>query len=326
MVYSLWLMDFFRFTFYFRTFAKRKWILAMNDKPNKLKSWLLAARPKTLTGALVPVLLAGALCHRDGCLSWLLILLCALFASWMQIAANFINDLFDYLRGTDREDRLGPERACAQGWLTAKEMQWGIFTVLYIAAVTGLGAVALTWESLPYHGWEFIVLGAACFVFAFLYTTCLSYLGLGDLLVLVFFGLVPVCGTYYLMAHKVSADAVLCGLISGFCIDALLVVNNYRDREQDKLSGKRTLVVLLGERFGSYLYLAVGIIAATLTIILNCGAAGVPYLILHTYSWRKMERINKGKALNGVLGETSRNMLILAVLCAVRLYLITPQG
>lgn len=292
-----------------------------NDKPNKLKSWILAARPKTLTGALVPVLFAGTLCHRDGCFSWDLFLLCALFASWMQIAANFINDLYDFLRGTDREDRLGPERACAQGWLSDKEMQWGIFIVIFLAALTGLQAVALTWDLLPYCGWEFIVLGISCILFAFLYTTCLSYLGLGDLLVLVFFGLVPVCGTYYLMAHEVSLDAILFGLVSGFCIDALLVVNNYRDRVQDKVSGKRTLVVLLGERFGSFLYLAVGIIASVIAIIQGCGLAASFYIILHTYTWHRMVRIHQGKALNAILGETSRNMLLFALLCAATLML-----
>lgn len=92
-------------------------------KRNSLKAWLLAARPKTLTGAITPVLIGTALAAMDGRFHWLPALVCCLFAGLMQIAANFINDLFDFLKGTDREDRLGPERACAQGWISPQAMK-----------------------------------------------------------------------------------------------------------------------------------------------------------------------------------------------------------
>ena len=101
-------------------------------KRNSLYAWILAARPKTLTGAITPVMIGSALAYMDGHFQWLPALICCLFASLMQIAANFINDLFDYLKGTDREDRLGPERACAQGWISPKAMRNGI-----IITVTG---------------------------------------------------------------------------------------------------------------------------------------------------------------------------------------------
>ena len=99
---------------------------------SSLKPWLLAARPKTLTGAMIPVILGSALAYHDGALKWSLVICCALFAGFMQIAANMINDLYDFQKGTDREDRLGPARACAQGWITPKAMRKGIAVVLFV--------------------------------------------------------------------------------------------------------------------------------------------------------------------------------------------------
>lgn len=289
-------------------------------KINSPKAWLLAARPKTLTGAMIPVMLAGSLAFYNDTFKPSLWICCAAFACLMQIAANFINDIYDFLKGTDRKDRLGPERACAQGWITPKAMKIGIFVDVSIACAFGLLAVALSWETLPYHGLEFIVLGAVCVIFAFLYTIGLSYLGLGDILVLVFFGFVPVCGTYYLQALTIDADALILSVVSGIAIDALLVINNYRDREQDKISGKKTIVVRFGEPFGRFYYLAIGIIVTALMFSLF-GAIRyfvlIPatiYLMLHIKTWREMVKIFEGRALNAILGKTSRNMFIMALL------------
>lgn len=289
-------------------------------KVNSAKAWLLAARPKTLTGAMIPVLLAGALAFYNNTFKPSLWICCALFACLMQVAANFINDIYDFLKGTDRKDRLGPERACAQGWITPKAMKFGIVIDVAIACAIGLLAVALSWQTLPYHGLEFIILGVVCVVFAFLYTTGLSYLGLGDILVLVFFGFVPVCGTYYLQALTIDTPALILSLISGIAIDALLVINNYRDRDQDKISGKKTIIVRFGEPFGRYYYLAIGIIVSALMIPLFSIAHYfiiVPvaaYLFLHVTTWREMVRIFEGRALNAILGKTSRNMFIMSLL------------
>ncbi len=133
-------------------------------KRNSLHAWILAARPKTLTGAITPVMVGTALATMDGHFQWLPALICCLFASFMQIAANFINDLFDYLKGTDREDRLGPERACAQGWISAGAMRTGIIITVVLACL--IGSVLLF-----YAGWELVLVGLLCVLFAFLYTT-----------------------------------------------------------------------------------------------------------------------------------------------------------
>lgn len=297
-----------------------------------MNKWILAARPKTLTGAMIPVILGSALAYHDGVLNWLLVVCCALFAGFMQIAANMINDLYDYQKGSDREDRLGPERACAQGWITPKAMRRGIAVVLCLASMAGLAALWLCWKDLPYHGIELLVTGVLCIIFAFLYTYGLSYMGMGDLLVLLFFGLIPVCGTYYIQAHQITTPAILLGFIAGISIDALLVINNYRDRDQDLISGKRTIIVWGGERFGRYLYLLIGPVSAVLCIFLGylldgCliyfQIAAYVYLALHIGAWAQMNRIRSGKALNKILGLTSINMFIFALLLAVAMNLRT---
>ena len=297
-----------------------------------MNKWILAARPKTLTGAMIPVILGSALAYHDGVLNWLLVVCCALFAGFMQIAANMINDLYDYQKGSDREDRLGPERACAQGWITPKAMRRGIAVVLCLASMAGLADLWLCWKDLPYHGIELLVTGVLCIIFAFLYTYGLSYMGMGDLLVLLFFGLIPVCGTYYIQAHQITTPAILLGFIAGISIDALLVINNYRDREQDLISGKRTIIVWGGERFGRYLYLLIGLVSATMCIffgylldgcLLYFQIAAYVYLALHISSWMQMNRIRSGKALNKILGLTSRNMFLFALLLAVAMNLET---
>lgn len=290
-------------------------------KRNSLEAWFLASRPKTLSGALIPVVTASALAYAHDKFSWQIALLCCLFAILMQVAANFINDLFDYLKGSDREDRLGPERACAQGWITPKAMRVGIVLTLFLSGMVG---IALLWLS---GAWWLLSVGLACVVFAFLYTTLLSYCGMGDVLVWVFFGLVPVAGTYYVQAGTFAPEVWWLAATCGLLIDTLLVLNNYRDREQDRISGKKTLIVALGESFGRYFYLWQGILAyvcgAMLAFYGHLWAAILPmfYLLPHFLTWRKMVSIFQGKELNRVLGFTSRNMLTFGVLMAIALYL-----
>ena len=265
----------------------------------------------------------------DGHFEWLPALICCVFASLMQIAANFINDLFDFQKGTDRrEDRLGPQRACAEGWITPTAMKTGIGIALTLSCLAGLAVLFTVWGQLPHGGWELVVLGVVCILFAFLYTTLLSYRGWGDVLVLVFFGFVPVCGTYYVQAYTLNMDVVVLSLVSGLAIDTLLMVNNYRDREQDVVSGKCTLVVRYGKKFGENMYLALGTAAVLLCFWFVYTGKLTPlefiwapcvYLYMHALTWRKMIQIGSGKKLNSILGETSRNMLFLGLLLAVAL-------
>lgn len=294
-----------------------------NVKTNSIKAWILAARPKTLAAAATPVLLGCALAYTDGIFQWIPAILCFLFAFSMQIDANFINDYYDYLKGSDREDRLGPERACAQGWITLSAMKKGMIFITLLSCFWGL-------LLLRYCGLEMIPVGLLCVLFAFLYTAGpypLAYHGWGDVLVIVFFGFVPVGCTYYTMAHdwtwNVTIACAACGLVS----DLLLMLNNYRDREQDKISGKRTLIVRFGEKAGRYAYLILGILAVGLCTIyafngyLMASLLPILFLILHFTTWREMVRIYQGKALNIVLGKTARNIVVFGLLLSLGLIL-----
>lgn len=295
---------------------------------NSIQAWLLAARPKTLSGAAVPVMIGVALAYVDSLMydddafSWVAALLCLLFAFAMQIDANFINDFYDFVNGTDdAETRLGPRRACAQGWVKLDSMKKAIAITTCAACVIGLPLVY-------YGGLEMILIGMVCVVFAFLYTTYFSYQGLGDLLVLVFFGVVPVCCSYYVQLHAFTWQVFLASLACGLVIDALLIINNFRDRDNDREAGKNTIIVSLGAEAGLQLYIGVGIGAIILggTFLVNghilAFVLPLIYLVLHFFTYLKIKRIYQGKALNLCLGETARNIFIYGVCVSLGLLLL----
>ncbi len=288
-------------------------------KRNSLKAWVLAARPKTLAGAAVPVMIGLSLAYRDvgyGYFQVVPALLCVLFAFIMQIDANLINDYFDFLRGNDDATRLGPKRACAQGWVGIKSMKYALIITTFVACVVGVPLIF-------YGGVEMLLIGLLCVVFCFLYTTSLSYLGLGDLLVVVFFGIVPVCTVYYIQSGTVTLETFAASVACGFVIDALLLINNYRDIDNDAKAGKKTLVVRIGAKRGRIAYLLSGVIAILIGTVFifndNVFAFLLPllYLILHFRTYKKMVCINKGKELNAVLGDTARNIFVYGLLVSI---------
>lgn len=272
---------------------------------NSIKAWILAARPKTLSGAAVPVIVALTKAWADvDSIVWIPAVLCLLFALVMQIDANFVNDYFDCIKGVDGKDRLGPERACAQGWVTLPAMRWMIAGTTLLAAAIGLPLI-------HWGGMDMIYIGIACIIFCFLYTTLLSRIGMGDLLVLVFFGIVPVCATYYLQTRCVTRDVVLLSLSCGLVTDCLLVVNNYRDRYTDRLAGKRTLVTLIGEKATEWLYLGLGLLALLLAVPVLKWAVALMLVWLfatHIPTWKVMKQVNYGRDLNIVLEMTALNI------------------
>lgn len=294
-------------------------------KTNSVKAWLLATRPKTLSAAAVPVMIGTAFAWRNTSeqFNWIPAILCLLFAWIMQIDSNLVNDYFDFKKGNDDETRLGPKRACSEGWITSDAMVWGILITTLLGCMTGIPLIL-------YGGLEMVMVGIACVVFCFLYTTLFSYHGLGDILVLLFFGIIPVCCTYYVCmplhqqipTGEVIASSIACGL----AIDALLIVNNYRDIDNDRSNGKITLAVRLGKSKTKRLYESIGYTAAGIMIILvffdlyqtdkfiPTYAIYLIYIILHRQSYQEMKRINKGAKLNQVLGLTARNILVFGIL------------
>ena len=294
----------------------------MKKDKTRLQAWIEASRPKTLPASFSPVLLGCALAYRDGVFQIVPSILCLCVALFAQIASNFANDYFDFKKGADKEDRLGPKRAVASGWITPKSMLRGTFITLALACLCGCGL-------LFFAGWELIPVGIAIAFCVLAYSAGpypLAYNGLGDVCVLLFYGVIPVCFTYYVQAHAFTLLAFLLSLALGFLSVNILIVNNYRDYEQDKIANKRTTIVLFGRRFGRLFYLINGILAILLVLplLLNVGRGYeilfALFFVLFIFTWRNL-KCKKGKALNAVLAETARNVFLFAVLLSVLLLL-----
>ena len=216
--------------------------MALTAEVTPARAWLLAARPKTLTAALAPVLVgAGLAAHHDrfGLGPALAALAGAVL---IQIGTNLANDYYDFVRGGDTAERIGPVRVTQAGLVPPGRVRRAMVGVLALAMLPGAYLVAVA-------GWPIVWIGLASIACAVLYTGGpfpLAYHGLGDLFVFVFFGLIAVGGTYYVQALAWPPDALLAGAGLGALSTALLVVNNLRDIETDERAGKRTLAVRLG--------------------------------------------------------------------------------
>lgn len=302
---------------------------------NGFRAWILATRPKTLTAAAMPVIIGMALALKTvgwTCFSVLPATLCLLFAWIMQIDSNLINDYFDYIRGSDdRDTRLGPKRACAEGWVTLSAMRVAI-------AITSLAACAVGLPLVAYGGQEMVMVGVVCVACAFLYTTFFASKGLGDVLVVVFFGIVPVYFTWYVIMpiywQYFNIYVLIAGVCCGMVIDTLLIVNNYRDHDNDLASGKITLVVRIGTQAAEKLYQSLPYLSEIILycfLVLGentpwwktCGfvVLGLLYIVPQEMTAKKMIGLGKGRALNTVLGMTSRNLFIYGLVTAAQILL-----
>lgn len=216
------------------------------------KAWFDTARPKTLPLAVAIILTGAALSQWHGNFSWSVTLLCLLTATLLQIVSNFANDYGDYQKGSDTEDRIGPLRGIQQGHMTATQLRKGLITAIVASFLSGGWLIAIAYESvndlLIFGG-----LGLLAILAAITYTIGkkpYGYLGLGDISVFLFFGLLSVCGTYYLQTHALNGDIFLPASACGLLSTAVLNINNLRDIEQDKKAGKNTLIVRIGPEKG----------------------------------------------------------------------------
>jgi 1,4-dihydroxy-2-naphthoate octaprenyltransferase len=290
-------------------------------KKNSLQAWFLAARPKTLTAAATPVFVACALAYHEGYLRWTPAVICLVFALIAQIISNFANDYFDYKKGSDNEERLGPKRAVAEGWIAPATMLYVTIGLLVMDLAIGL-------LLLYYGGWILIPAGISIAVFALAYSGGpypLAYHGWGDVCVFLFFGIVPVGFTYYVQALRWTLPATVCGIAVGLVSVNILVANNYRDRFSDAKTNKRTTLVLFGEKFGSRFYLLNGIGAVLCCQYflfekpLTAALFPLVYLIFHILTWKEMIEIGSGKRLIGVLEKTALNVLVFGVMLSAGL-------
>jgi 1,4-dihydroxy-2-naphthoate octaprenyltransferase len=285
--------------------------------PTRPQIWLEAARPRTLPAAIAPVMVGSALAARDGAFDPLAAGLCLAFALLVQIGTNFANDYFDFMRGADTAERVGPRRAVAAGLVSPATMKRAAGLVFAVAFVIGLSLIRWGGPWLLAVGISSIVCGVA-------YTGGpwpLAYHGLGDVFVFVFFGLVAVGVTYFVQAGHFTPDAFLVAVPIGLLAANILVVNNYRDRETDARAGKRTLVVRLGRRAARWQFggaLAVAFAVPGLLFAFRGGNAWqlLP-LLLVPLAWKHARRLTKAKSpseLIALLGDTGKFLAAYALL------------
>lgn len=204
----------------------------------------MAARIPTLPAAVTPVLVGSAAAWSHGRFRPGVMLAALISSILIQIGTNFANDLFDFKKGADTEKRLGPVRVTQAGLLTPKQVEMGMWVTFGLAVVAGLYLIAV-------GGWPVLAIGLASIAAGILYTGGpwpLAYHGLGDVFTFIFFGVVAVCGTYFVHTGTIDVGAFVASLPVGMIVTAILVANNLRDIETDRLAGKRTLAVRLGAR------------------------------------------------------------------------------
>jgi 1,4-dihydroxy-2-naphthoate polyprenyltransferase len=286
-------------------------------KRARLLNWVRAARPQTLAAALVPILIGASLAYSDNQLRWDSTLVALFCAFAIQIGTNFANDYFDFVNGADTPDRIGFERATSAGTISPKAMLTATIATMLIAFLAGL---YLVWVG----GWVILIIGLLSLFFGILYTGGpypLGYNGLGDLFVFIFFGIVAVSGTYYVNTLEWSTLSFWASLpVGALCVN-ILVVNNLRDVEQDKMSGKRTLGVLLGESALKIEYLLMLSVAFIIPVILYHFFEFSIWIMLSYLSLPFARRLNNQvwyhedkKSLNRTLERTAQFMLLYGVL------------
>ena len=240
---------------------------SMAAAPSPAKVWWLGLRPATLAAAVAPVLAGTAVAvHETGARPWAGVA-ALVIALALQVGVNLANDYSDFVRGADTPERIGPLRASASGIVAPERVRLAAIASFAVAGITGV-ALSLATD------WRLIFVGAACLLAAWLYTggpRPYGYLGLGEVFVFIFFGLVATIGTVYVQELRVTPLAVLAGCGIGFMATAILVLNNLRDIETDAAAGKRTLATRIGR-------------APTLILllVLVCAAFAVPIVILAT--------------------------------------------
>lgn len=293
---------------------------AVAQPPTGWRLWLTAVRPRTLTLSVVPVFLGSALAWAEGApVAWLTLFAALLAAAGLQAGANLHNDAVDFERGNDQPHRQGPLRVTAAGWATPAAVHLAAKTAFGLAFLFGLYLVAV-------GGWLFLLLGLASLAAGYAYSggpRPVSYTPAGEVFVFVFFGLVAVAGSHYLQLGHLSAVGLLGGVAMGLFASAVLMVNNYRDLDDDAAVGRRTLAVALGRERSRKAY------ALMVTLPFVCVIGLWPLLPAHAPMLLALAALPKslglareftlreGAALNPVLGETAQAQLIFGALLCV---------
>ncbi|MBI3871522.1 MAG: 1,4-dihydroxy-2-naphthoate polyprenyltransferase [candidate division Zixibacteria bacterium] len=289
-------------------------------RPLAFRIWLAAARPKTLPVSISPVVVGTGLAWRDHHAYWPAAVAALIGAMLIQIGTNFANDLFDYERGADAHDRQGPLRVRQAGWASTRQMQFAMMIVF--AAAILVGAYLAT-----HAGWPIVAIGLASIVAAILYTGGpypFGYHGWGEIFVFIFFGPVAVVGTYYVQSLTAGPAAWIAAMPMGALAAAVLVVNNRRDIETDRRTGKRTLAVRLGRRGSAWEYLALWLVAFVTPLAMYGTGRSGPGILLPAIAAlaglptvRRMFSFPEGSAANRLLAATAALQAIYALAFAI---------
>ena len=282
-----------------------------------IRSWIEAMRLRTLPVSVAGVIAGTACAVIFDSFKPVPAIACLVFAALAQIAANFGNEYYDYKNGIDRKGRAGFRRGVTEGEIDPKSMKTATYSVLALAAAVGC-------TMLLFGPWWLIIVGVLIMIFALAYSAGpypLSHHGLGDVAVVIFFGIIPVTFTCFLQTGSWEGMGIIIpvSIAVGLLAANVLVVNNYRDMEDDAAVGKRTTVVIFGRRFMSLAYLLSGIAAMAVMIPvwtrLPLWALTVPvvYIALHLKVWLRL-RQTTGAALNPLLGRTAVNLLVFSLL------------
>jgi 1,4-dihydroxy-2-naphthoate octaprenyltransferase len=287
---------------------------------SRIKIWITASRPKTLWAAFSPVIIGTAMAYGEGKVHWLSAFLAAVGAVLIQIGTNFSNDYYDYFRGVDKKERLGPLRVTQAGLVKPETMKRATILIFSLAFISGLYLIYR-------GGWPVLIIGLLSILFGILYTAGpypLGYNGLGDIFVLIFFGLVAVGGTYYVQALEINKLVLLAGLSPGLFSTAILTVNNLRDIYTDKKAGKKTLAVRFGEDFARLEYLISVVIACLIPLILYFITGSHLYALAASLVFlaaippiRTVYEQKPGKIFNQVLATTGRLLFLYSLLFSI---------
>lgn len=282
-----------------------------------IRHWIEAMRLRTLPVSVAGVIAGTGCSILTGSFKAIPALLCLAFAILAQIAANFGNEYYDFKNGIDKKGRAGFRRGVTEGEISPKAMKAATFITLGIAAAVGCAM-------LIYGPWWLIIAGILIMCFALAYSAGpypLSHHGLGDVAVIIFFGILPVVLTWYLQTSSWDSVGLVIetSLTIGLLAANVLVVNNYRDMEDDAAVGKRTTVVIFGRKAMSVAYLLSGFIGMSVMspvwLRMPAWVLAVPliYLTLHINTWLELRK-STGSAINPLLGRTAMNLLIFALL------------
>ena len=287
-----------------------------------LLSWIYAARPKTLVASIIPVVCATLILPNRVIFKIDIFIFTLMAAIIIQIVTNYINDLYDFLKGADK-DRLGPMRMLQSGTLSQSAIKKAISLLIILGLLCGLPLVIK-------GGWPIMIIGLSSFLFAYLYTAGpfpLAYNGLGDVFVFIYFGIIAVLGSYYLQTGFIDKNAIYLGIALGTNNVILLTINNIRDYQTDKDSNKKTLIVLLGKQFGKLQIVVMLLISYIFFFLLSLEMQdynlfymillSVPLALNITYDTYTIS----GAGLNKTLVKIACLLILLCTLMAIGIYI-----